>query len=136
MLNPLNVWPAVILSDPAESSAEGDDMSTAGVISQRAGHDSYAQTPDQLCEHYPLTDTVQQGKPGYIPCSCDYGGPDLENACHQNGCDQESLHFHTSNEMEGEVFVMSPRSLLLHSLFSYSFFPPTAYHHLVQGQLI
>lgn len=58
MLDPLNLWPAVVHTDPAESSAEGDDMSTAGVISPRAGHDSYAQTPDQLCEHYSFTDTA------------------------------------------------------------------------------
>lgn len=51
MLDPLNLWPAAVLSDTAESSAEGDDMGSAGVISLRAGHDSYAQTPDQLCEH-------------------------------------------------------------------------------------
>lgn len=57
MLDPLNLWPAV-LSDTAESSAEGDDMGSTGVISLRAGHDSYAQTPDQLCGHYPFTDTA------------------------------------------------------------------------------
>lgn len=57
MLDPLILWPAV-LSDTAESSAEGDDMSSAGVISPGAGHDSYAQTPDQLCEHYCFTDTA------------------------------------------------------------------------------
>lgn len=51
MLDPLNLWPAAVLSDTAESSAEGDDMGSAGVISLRAGHNSYAQTPDQLCEH-------------------------------------------------------------------------------------
>lgn len=60
---------------------------------------------------------IQQGKPGYIPGSCDCGGPGLENSCHRKGCHQESPHFHTNNKTEGEVFMTSPRCLLLHSLF-------------------
>lgn len=77
---------------------------------------------------------IQRGKPGYIPCSCDCGGPGLENTCHQKGCHQESPHFHTNNKKEGEVFMTSPRCLLLYSLFSYRIVS-AAYHHQVQDHL-
>lgn len=119
MLDPLNLWLAV-RSDTAESLAEVTTWVQLVLSAWELGTTAMHRLQISYANTIPLQ--IQQGKPGYIPCSCDCGGPGLENTCHQKGCDQESPHFHTNNITEREVFVMSPRRLLLCSLFSYSFF--------------
>ncbi|TSP57627.1 hypothetical protein Baya_10474 [Bagarius yarrelli] len=76
----------------------------------------------QISHVYTIPPQIQQAKPANIPCCCDCGGPGLKNTCHQKRCNQESTHFHTSNKIEGEVFMMGPRSLILYSFRSFSFF--------------